>query len=85
VRYASWDLGHVDLVDPHTGVVLGPVYPLDRTRNADGERRRREPAGAAAPPAPSGMAPLLKKLMADYAATGLPPAYVPLTTEETPR
>jgi putative transposase len=85
VRYGSWDLGHVDLVDSHTGVVLGPVYPLDRTRNADGERRRREPAGAAAPPAPSGMAPLLKKLMADYAATGLPPAYVPLTTEETSR
>jgi hypothetical protein len=27
--------------------------------------------------APSEMAPLLRKLMADYAATGLPPAYIP--------
>jgi transposase InsO family protein len=85
VRYASWDLGRIDLVDPRTGAVLGPVYPLDRTRNADGERRQREPLGAAAPPPASGMAPLLKKLMADYAATGLPPAYVPFPTEETSR
>ena len=30
------------------------------------------------PPPPSGVAPLLKKLMADYAASGLPPAYMPL-------
>jgi hypothetical protein len=29
------------------------------------------------------MAPLLKKLLADYAASGLPPAYVP-TTEDKP-
>ena len=29
-------------------------------------------------PAPqSGMAPLLRQLMAQYAATGLPPAYLP--------
>jgi hypothetical protein len=28
-------------------------------------------------PAPSGIAPRLRALMADYAATGLPPAYLP--------
>jgi len=28
-------------------------------------------------PAPTGIAPLLKELMAEYAATGLPPAYLP--------
>ena len=27
--------------------------------------------------APSGIAPLLKSLMEEYAATGLPPAYLP--------
>jgi putative transposase len=36
---------------------------------------------APAPPSPSkrpsGVAPLLRELMADYAATGLPPAYLP--------
>jgi hypothetical protein len=29
------------------------------------------------------MAPLLKKLMAEYAATGLPPAYLPNDPEPT--
>jgi hypothetical protein len=55
------------------------LYPLDKTANADGHRRRLEPAGRAtleaAPPTPT-IAPLLRKLMADYAATGLPPAYL---------
>jgi transposase InsO family protein len=84
VRYARWDLSAVDLVDPHTGAILTALYPLDKHRNADGQRRRldAEPpeAGAgptAAPPSPA-IAPLLHQLMADYAATGLPPAYLPL-------
>jgi transposase InsO family protein len=82
LRYASWDLGHVWLMDPRTEVVLARVFPLDKARNAEGIRR---PLAAMPPvqdpPAPSGIAPLLKKLMADYAATGLPPAYIP--KEET--
>lgn len=84
LRYARWDLGHVTLVDDRTGVALSPVFPLDRARNADGQRRRRQPiASEPAPPPPSArgeLAPLLRKLMAEYAATGLPPAYLP--TEE---
>jgi hypothetical protein len=28
------------------------------------------------------MAPLLRKLMTEYAATGLPPAYLPKPTDE---
>jgi transposase InsO family protein len=83
VRYASWDLAHVTLVDERTGTELAPVYPLDRRKNADGKRRRRD-AAVMEPrpvPPPAGMAPLLKKLMADYAATGLPPAYLPKEEE----
>jgi transposase InsO family protein len=80
VRYASWDLGHVTLVDERTGVALSPLFPLDRARNAEGQRRRREPVALdrvpAAPP-PGEIAPLLRKLLAEYAATGLPPAYLP--------
>jgi transposase InsO family protein len=83
VRYARWDLSSVDLVDPHTGAILGPLYPLDKHRNADGQRRRlAAEAPATAPGADAGpaaeIAPLLRQLMADYAATGLPPAYLPL-------
>jgi len=83
VRYARWDLSAVDLVDPNTGTVLGPLYPLDKARNADGERRRLEDPDPAPAEKPAGMAPLLKQLMADYAATGLPPAYLPKDAEET--
>jgi putative transposase len=80
VRYARWDLSAVDLVDPHTHVILCPLYPLDKAANADGRRRRLKPPAPARfemPPTTSTIAPLLRKLMADYAATGLPPAYLP--------
>ncbi len=81
VRYASWDLSHVYLTDERSEAVLTRLYPQDKQKNADGQRRRKEPlagAGASVPEAPSGeMAPLLRKLIADYAATGLPPAYLP--------
>ena len=81
VRYARWDLGHVDLVDPRTGAILGPLHPVDKARNAEGRRRCLEPV-ALTPVAPSGMAPLLRQLLQEYAATGLPPAYIPTPTTE---
>jgi hypothetical protein len=67
------------MIDARTGAVLGRLYPLDRAKNADGRRRTiQAPWMAPAMPAPEpGIAPLLKKLMAEHAATGLPPAYVP--------
>lgn len=77
VRYARWDFSRVDLVDGRTGTVLCPIKPLDKAANADGKRRRLDPAGkdlSALPP--TGMAPLLRELLAEYAATGLPPAYL---------
>jgi len=86
VRYASWDLGRVYLVDGQTGTVLDRLYPLDRARNADGQRRALEPVDApaahAGPPAPV-VPPLLSKLMSDYAALGLPPAYLPKDEKRT--
>ena len=86
VRYAGWDLGHVYLVDEKTSGVLCQLLPLDRSKNSDGQRRSLEPTDvpAAAPSSP-GMAPLLERLMADYAATGLPPAYVPKDDSTHPR
>ena len=77
VRYARWDLSRIDLVDAHTGTPLCALYPLDKTANADGRRRRRAPSAEAPAPTATDIAPLLKKLMAEYAATGLPPAYLP--------
>ena len=79
LRVARWDLSSVDLVDPRMGTHLCMLLPLDKLKNAD--RARRTLADVASPPAPSkrppGIAPLLRELMAEYAATGLPPAYLP--------
>ena len=83
LRYARWDLTQVDLCDPRTGAVLCPVKPLDKSANADGQRRRLTPVTTDLSPLPSsGMAPLLRQLLADYAATGLPPAYLPSTDKD---
>jgi transposase InsO family protein len=82
VRVASWEKHQGHLVDPKTGVVLCRLYPLDKRRNADGRRATRAGPPDPAAPAPTGMAPLLQKLIAEYAATGLPPAYLPKDESE---
>jgi putative transposase len=85
VRYARWDLGRVDLVDQHSGANLAPIYPLDKSANADGRRVLIEPGGVDTPPDDDGrrkdgqLPPLLKKILEDYSATGMPPAYLPKT------
>jgi hypothetical protein len=84
VRYARWDLGRVDLVDRRSGIILAPIYPLDKTANADGRRAVVAPDVRDVPPeSPSrrdgAVPPLLKALLAEYSATGLPPAYLPKT------
>ncbi len=78
LRYAAWDLSQVHLCDPLTGKFLTRLYPLDKARNADGQRAAKPSLTEAstAPPA-SGMAPLLAQILRQYATTGLPPAYLP--------
>ena len=81
VRVARWDLSCVELVDPRRGTHLATLYPIDKERNADGRRRALVEPGvlpaSEATSAPSGIAPLMRQYMAEYAATGLPPAYLP--------
>jgi hypothetical protein len=78
VRYAEWDLREVHLIDPRTQAMLAPLYPLDRNKNAEGLRRRIGTAGINPEKnEKSGeFPPLLQKIMAEYAASGLPPAYI---------
>lgn len=82
LRFASWDLSRVLLVDDSTGRVLCALFPLDKAKNADARRRQIPLAPAPAPGPSTGMAPLLRQLIADYAATGLPPAYIPKAQNE---
>ena len=77
IRVARWDLSCVDLVDPRSGDHLATLLPLDKARNAERIRRVLGPAQPLEPQHPVGIAPHLRALMADYAATGLPPAYLP--------
>ena len=79
IRYASWDLSWVHLVDERTDAVLCRLYPLDKAANADGLRRTLEPLEApvaTAAPSPE-IPPLLAKMLAEQERTGLPPAYLP--------
>jgi putative transposase len=77
LRYARWDLGRVELVDERTGTSLCPLYPLDQSKNANGERRRLADGELTITDTPAGMAPLLRQLLDEQTATGLPPAYLP--------
>ena len=82
LRYARWDLSRVDLVDPRTGAILCAVRPLDKSANANGQRRRLDAVTTdLSPMAPRGLPALMTELLADYAATGVPPAYLPTPDE----
>jgi len=84
-RYARWDLSRVDMVDPREGKVLAPLFPLNRAANADGRRAIIDPqpgeSSATEPSRPQAeLPPLLKQILAQYSATGLPPGYLPKTS-----
>lgn len=83
VGYKSWDLSLAYLVDGRTGDRLTRIYPQDKTKNAAGDRRGLEPIQPIEQDNTSSVGdtesipPLLRRLLSDYAATGLPPAYLP--------
>jgi putative transposase len=79
LQYARWDLTQVELVDSHDNTLLCRIYPLDKSENASGKCRVLEQDSRQSDTTvkPVGVAPLLENRMADYVATGLPPAYIP--------
>ena len=90
LRYAEWDLTAVDLVDPHTHVLLATLLPLDKQKNAASLRRVLATVGTDLGAEPSGsqrnsgIAPLLQKHIDQQSALGTPPAYLPLTHTTQP-
>ena len=87
LRVARWDLSSVDLVDARSGERLSVLHPVDKRRNADAPRRRtgRNADDEAAKPATGQEpAPLLKRLLDDQAASGLPPLWLPHTERPEP-
>lgn len=79
VRYRSWNLSRAWLVDRQTDTLLADIYPQDKIGNSNGARRTLSSSSQEvaqevvnSDPHP----PLLRKLLKDYAETGLPPAYI---------
>lgn len=79
LRYPGWDKSRLWLVDEHSGTLLTTLLPQDKQANSSGRRRSLspEPAETICPAPQPGMPALLSQWLADYAATGLPPAYLP--------
>jgi transposase InsO family protein len=80
VRFTNWNKAKAFIVDKRTGKLLSVIYPLDKTKNSSGKRRIKSvpeeiklPDTALKDTEPA----LLKKLMAQYAKTGMPAAYIP--------
>lgn len=81
LRYARWDLSQADIVDARDGKVLTTIHPIDKARHADGRRRPRVtldpslllPTQSTADHQP---APLMRRLLAQFSATGLPAAMI---------
>ncbi len=84
VRYARWNLSRVFLIDHHNDSCMDVLYPQDKSANANAKRRALPslPEQTQTTEQPAGISPLLKELMAEYAATGLPPAYIPTSKGE---
>ncbi|MCR4299843.1 MAG: DDE-type integrase/transposase/recombinase [Gallionella sp.] len=87
LRYSRWDRSQADIVDPRTGVIQATIHPLDKSRNADGHRRQiSKPTGLSSRPVATLKGsktqekdlhtPLMRHLLAEFAATGMPPAYL---------
>ena len=83
VRYRRWDYSIAWVIDPATDEILSSIKPLDKRANSDGLRRAL-PAGSVEHTdiEPTQLPPLMRKIMREFAATGLPAPYIPYDPEQ---
>lgn len=80
LRYQSWNMSMVYIVDEKTGMSLAKIYPEDKQKNASGQRRCLDTQNQADNcPSEDSVPIILKQLLEDFSATGLPSAYIPQT------
>jgi len=79
VCFTNWDKSTAWLVDKRTGNQLATIYPQDKIKNASGQRRIKSkpreiwlPDDILSESEPA----LLRKILAEYAETGMPAAYL---------
>ena len=81
VGYQKWNLSVAHIFDERTEEPIARIFPIDKERNASGRRRLIVPLDHGTSQkehvSPDPMPPLMRKILADYAATGLPPSYLP--------
>ena len=80
VCFTNWDKTMAWLMDPKTGKKIAPIYPQDKIKNASGKRKiKSRPKQIIVPDEPLNESEpaLLRRLMAEYAQSGMPPAYLP--------
>ena len=82
VRWRSWDLSTAWIVEGQNDTLLATIQPIDREKNGQAGRRTLTPIPSTTAPRPAPGAdpipPLLARLLAEHAATGLPAAYIAL-------
>ncbi|MDQ3232520.1 MAG: DDE-type integrase/transposase/recombinase, partial [Pseudobdellovibrionaceae bacterium] len=72
VRYARWDLSEISLVSEDTGQIISPLYPVDKAKNANGQRRKIDHDELIEATDNSGnLPPYLAELIQKFEATGL--------------
>ncbi len=80
VCFANWDKSMAWLMDQRTGKQIAQIYPQDKIKNASGKRKiKSRPEHTILPDETlkESEPALLRKLMAEYAQSGMPPAYLP--------
>ncbi len=84
IRYQTWNLSVAYMVDKRTGILLSRLQPIDKIRNARGARRALEETipDTAEKISQDPIPFLLKEILSDFAATGLPPSYIPLKEDK---
>lgn len=75
VRYRRWDLSRVYIVDATTQKVIATLRPQDRKKNASAARRVLDPQPLSVLK-PEGPPALLQQWLREYAASGMPPAFL---------
>ncbi len=78
LRYQSWNRSMMFIIDEKNETLLATIYPVDKQKNATGERRCLETVISqndfiSDNPIP----PLLKNFLEDFSATGMPASYIP--------
>ena len=71
-------------MDERDSTLLAKIFPQDKIKNGEGLRRTLAPMLGDLPGSDSNIdpyPPLLRKLLGDYAATGVPPAYIPMEVD----